>query len=258
MSVAASTAEASHLFRTRRRRRPPALSNSLRVVDFPSTAEELKTVQRHLGAEDPLPFESPQQPLRVAGVFVCFGRGGSGPGAAGATGWAGTTVLAGDRCLDAATVTGSAGGPYQPGLLALREGALLAAAVERLREPFDVLLVNATGRDHPRRAGVALHLGAYLQVPTVGVTHRPLLAWGPWPSKPERGARAPLTLDGEVVGYWVRTRAHCRPLAIHAAWRTDPDIATRLALEEAVKARTPEPLRQARQLAREARTHSNR
>jgi deoxyribonuclease V len=137
-------------------------------------------------------------------------------------------------------------------LLALREGPLLEAAVRALAEPFDVLLVNATGRDHPRRAGLAVHLGAVLELPTVGVTHRPLLATGAWPGD-TRGSTAPLELDGELVGHWVRTRAGTRPLAVHAAWRTDPELATRLVLDQC-RTRTPEPLRQARRVARRARS----
>ena len=131
---------------------------------------------------------------------------------------------------------------------------MLEAAVTRLDHPFDVLLVNATGRDHPRRAGLALYLGALLDVPTVGVTHRPLLAQGTWPTEPDLGARAPLMIGDELVGFWVRTRTACRPLAIHAAWRTDPDTACQLVVQEARGARTPEPLREARRLSRTART----
>jgi deoxyribonuclease V len=148
-------------------------------------------------------------------------------------------------------VPGYAGAPYEPGLLALREGALLEAAVRTLRELPDALLVNATGGDHPRRAGLALQLGAVLELPTVGVTHRPLVAEGDWPAD-ERGARTPLLFGGELVGYWLRTRAGTRPLAVHAAWRTDPDTAASIVLS-ASHARTPEPLRRARQRAREAR-----
>jgi deoxyribonuclease V len=151
-------------------------------------------------------------------------------------------------------VAGRAAAPYEPGLLALREGALLEAAGGALAEPPEVLLVDATGRDHPRRAGLALHLGAVLDVPTVGVTHRPLVAEGPWPPD-ERGARSPLLLDDELVGYWLRTRPGTRPLAAHAAWRTDAEAAAGVVLA-ASRLRTPEPLRQARRRARDARAAS--
>jgi deoxyribonuclease V len=123
-------------------------------------------------------------------------------------------------------------------------------------EPPDVLLVDATGRDHPRRAGLALHLGAVLDLSTVGVTHRPLAAEGAWPPD-ERGARSPLRLGGRVVGYWLRTSAGTRPLAIHAAWRTDAVTAADLVLSTS-RARTPEPLRAARRRAREERAAATR
>ncbi len=119
-----------------------------------------------------------------------------------------------------------------------------------------MLLVNATGRDHPRRAGLALHLGAVLDLPTIGVTHRPLLAVGEWP-EPIRAAHSPLQLDGREVGRWLRTRAGARPLAVHAAWRTDPETATAVVLAATSgKRRTPEPIRRARRLAREARARA--
>jgi deoxyribonuclease V len=115
-----------------------------------------------------------------------------------------------------------------------------------------VLLIDATGRDHPRRAGLALHLGAQLDIPTVGVTHRTLLAEEAWPGD-ERGDITPLILDGAVVGHWLRTRPGTRPLAVHAAWRTDPDTAVEVVLAALAGRRAPEPLRRARQAAREAR-----
>jgi deoxyribonuclease V len=127
----------------------------------------------------------------------------------------------------------------------------LEAAVRGLPEVPHVLLVNASGRDHARRAGLALQLGAVLDVPTIGVTHRPLLARGEWPDD-ERGAQSPLRLHGELVGYWLRTRAGTRPLAVHAAWRTDPGEAVEL-VRMVTARRTPEPLRAARELARRER-----
>jgi deoxyribonuclease V len=153
---------------------------------------------------------------------------------------------------EVALVPGVVGAGYEAGLLALREGPLLEAAVRALPGLPHVLLVDATGRDHPRRSGLALHLGAVLGIPTVGVTHRPLLATGEWPAD-EPGAAAPLVLGEEVVGHWVRTVPGKRPLAVHAAWRTDPATALRVVLECMRGVRTPEPIRAARTAARTAR-----
>ncbi len=146
-------------------------------------------------------------------------------------------------------------GEYRPGLLALRAGPVLAAAVLALDDAPDVLIADATGRDHPRRAGLAVHLGAILGIPTIGVTHRTLEAEGEWPEA-ERGAHAPLVLDGEVVGAWLRIQPQARPIAVHAGWRTDPETATALVMSVASRVRTPEPLRQARRQARLARARA--
>jgi deoxyribonuclease V len=161
-------------------------------------------------------------------------------------------LLAGRRLVAARAITGAAGGPYEPGLLALREGPLLEAAVQALPHPPDLLLVNATGRDHPRRVGLATHLGAVLDLPTIGITHRPLVAAGTWPG-PWDGAASPLILDGEVVGYWLRPHGTKRPLAIHAGWRVDAQAALDVLTAGRYSWRTPEPLRQARKVARTAR-----
>ena len=214
-------------------------------VAWPRTCEELIEVQLWLAALGPVRWRL-ETDTQIGGVLVCFARGESGPGRAGDPAWSGASVGG-----DTAVVSGQAGAPYEPGLLALREGALLEAAVRALPDLPDVLLVDATGRDHPRRAGLALQLGAVLELPTVGVTHRPLIAWGEWPAD-ERGGRSPLLLGGELVGYWLRTRVGTRPLAVHAAWRTDPDTAADVVLS-ASRARTPEPLRMARRRARETR-----
>jgi deoxyribonuclease V len=160
--------------------------------------------------------------------------------------------MAGRRLVAARAVRGVAGGPYEPGLLALREGPLLEAAVRALPHPPDLLMVNATGRDHPRRAGLATHLGAVLDLATIGITHRPLIATGDWPG-PWDGAASPLLLEGEVVGYWLRTHGTKRPLAVHAGWRVGPKAALDVLTASRYTWRTPEPLRQARKVARTAR-----
>jgi deoxyribonuclease V len=216
--------------------------------DWPADPEALERAQAALAAEQPPPWRETDGAV-VAGCFVCFRRGVGGAGARGEPGRAAAAV---GRDGPIAVVRGAAGAPYRAGHLALREGPLLHAAVNALPARPDVLLVDATGRDHPRRAGLAIHLGAMLDVPTVGVTHRPLLARGDDPGM-ERGSHAPLTLDGEVVGAWLRVAARRRPLAVHAAWRTDVDTAIAVVLGATGRVRTPEPLRRARHAARTAR-----
>ncbi len=216
------------------------------VAGWPGVPEELIALQEELAAATPPPWR-PAGRFAAAGCFVCFAQKAPGPGVDGDPGWAGAAF--GEST---AVATGRAPRGYAAGLLALREGPLLEAAVRALPEEPDVLLVSATGRDHPRRAGLALHLGAVLGLPSVGVTHRPLLAQGGWPED-VRGAASRLLLDGELVGYWLRTRRGARPLAVHAAWRTAPDTAVEVVLAATLNARTPEPLRRARQAARAAR-----
>ena len=218
---------------------------------WPQTAEELAQVQHALAVAALPEWRLPEGTVEIGGCFVCFERGPSGPGAAGDRGWAGAALSSGAT----AVVAGRAGATYERGLLALREGRLLEEAVRALPGRPDVFLVNATGRDHPRRAGLALHLGAVLGAPTVGVTHRPLLATGDWPPD-EAGAATPLVLEGELVGYWLRTRAGTRPLAVHAAWRTNPDTALAVVCASLRGRRTPEPVRVSRTVARNARVGS--
>jgi deoxyribonuclease V len=130
---------------------------------------------------------------------------------------------------------------------------VLATAVAALEVRPDVLLVDATGIDHPRRAGLALHLGAITGIPTVGVTQRPLAASGSHPEL-RRGAMAPLRLDDLHVGFWVCTKTGARPVVAHAAWRTSPETAAATVLGASTdEARTPVPLQEARRVAREAR-----
>ena len=147
---------------------------------------------------------------------------------------------------------GTVGAPYVPGLLALRLGRQMEDVVRALSSRPDVLLLDATAADHPRQAGLALHLGAELDVATIGVTHRPLVASGEWPGD-QRGAMSPLRIGESVVGCWLRTQPGVRPLAVHPGWRIDLATAVDVVTSLTGRQRTPEPLRRARQLARRAR-----
>jgi deoxyribonuclease V len=93
-------------------------------------------------------------------------------------------------------------------------------------------------------------------VPSVGVTHRPLWAAGPWPEL-RRASCSRLELEGAVVGAWLCTRDGARPLAIHGGWRTSVVVAVLVVLAATSGGfRTPEPLRLARRLARTARAEA--
>jgi deoxyribonuclease V len=225
---------------------------------WPTSPEQLIDAQHALAAATPEAWRPPPEPFAIGACAVVFPRGQGGRGARGDPAWAAAVVLRRRKVLAEAVIASTASGPYAPGLLALREGPTLQAAVDALASPApDVLLVDATGRDHPRRAGLAAHLGAMTSLPTVGVTHRPLLAHGDWPED-KRGAHTRLLLDDECVGAWLRTRCGARPLAVHPGWRTTLEVAIDVVLCATHGHRTPEPLRHARRLARQARARENR
>jgi deoxyribonuclease V len=218
---------------------------------WPSSADDLLTIQRDLAARRPDPWDPPPNDVALAGCFVCFELG-SALGSGGERAWAAATLVRPGRGVVETVVEGRATAPYEAGLLALREGPLLEAALRALPERPEVALVNATGRDHPRRAGLALHLGAVLDLPTVGVTDRTLVADGR-PPDPAAWSTAPLLLEGEVVGAWLRTQEGVRPVAVHASWRTGVLVAIEIVRRAPGGMRTPGPIRLARQAARRAR-----
>jgi deoxyribonuclease V len=205
---------------------------------WPATREELEAVQERLAAASPPAWRPTARSQVIGGVFVTFStRLDPEPDERA---WA-AAVVGEARSV----VRGRVWAPYEAGYLALREGPLLEEAVRAVRALPDVLLVNASGRDHPRGAGLALHLGAVLDLPTVGVTDRPLVA--------EVRGSGELVLRGRVVGRSVVRRPGARPVIAHAAWRTTPDVAAEVVLAAAGPARTPGPLRLARFLARSER-----
>ena len=223
-------------------------------MTWPRTVEELERVQLELARQEPEPWQPARlEALLVGGVFVCFERGRAGAGSPGDRAWAGAAVTCGKEWRASAEVLGAAGDAFRSGWLALREGPLLEEAVKRLSVTPDVLLVDATGRDHPRRAGLALELGQILEIPTIGVTRRPLVARAAIPPRAE-GARAPLLHDDELVGYFLRPAVDSNPIVVHAGWRTSPEVAVRVVESCLFGHRTPEPLRRARQLARKTRS----
>ncbi|HYS80110.1 MAG TPA: endonuclease V [Anaeromyxobacteraceae bacterium] len=218
-------------------------------MDWPTTAEDLEREQNRLAVLQVNPWVTPGRLLRVGASSVVFGRSGRD-----AVGWAAAVVMEGEDIVATATCSMRTLVPFEPGRLALREGPILHRVMRDVVRRPDVLLVAAAGRDHPRRAGLALHLGAVLDLPTVGVTEDPLLATGDEPAQ-AWSSHAPLEIAGEVVAYRVRTRTGSKPVVAHAAWRTTAEVAAEVVLGSCALARWPEPMREARRLARELRAH---
>jgi deoxyribonuclease V len=220
---------------------------------WPTTVEELERIQLELARALPEPWLPERiEALAIGGAFVCFERDRSGVGAAGDQAWAGAAVTCQKTVVAAAVFSDRARDRFRSGWLALREGPILEEAVRRLPVAPDVILVDATGRDHPRRAGLAIELGQVLGIPTIGVTRRALVARAGSPPPPAL-AKAPLLLGEETVGYVLRPATDRQPIVVHAGWRTSPELAARVVESCLFGCRTPEPLRRARELARRAR-----
>lgn len=134
--------------------------------------------------------------------------------------------------------------PYIPGLLSFREIPLLLEAWKQLKTLPDLLMVDGQGIAHPRRLGIAAHLGVYLDIPSIGCA-KSILVGRHAPLEPQRGSRRPLVHHGETVGYAVRTKDKVNPVYVSCGHRVSQETAVRWVLECARGYRLPEPTRQA-------------
>lgn len=127
------------------------------------------------------------------------------------------------RTVDSVVVTGKADFPYLPGLFAFRELPSLLEAMEKLTVTPDLLVCDGQGLAHPRRFGLACHLGVVTGLPSVGVAKTPMGQF----AMPDdvRGAHTDLLDDGEVVGRALRTREGVKPVFVSVGHRIDLDRA---------------------------------
>lgn len=164
----------------------------------------------------------------------------------GKTLFAAVVVMRGEtfEVIERATAIGPTRFPYVPGLLSFREAPAILEAFEKLRATPDVVLCDGQGIAHPRRIGIASHLGLWLGLPTVGCAKSRLCGSYVEPGR-RRGARSPL-LDGEdVIGAVVRTRDAVRPLYVSPGHLCDLAGAIALVLDTTRKYRVPVPARSA-------------
>jgi len=137
--------------------------------------------------------------------------------------------------------------PYVPGLLSFREAPALLAALRRLRGEPDLLVCDGHGLAHPRRFGIACHVGVLTGLPTVGCAKSRLVGAYVDPAR-RRGARSPLEDGGEVIGSVLRTRPDAKPLFVSVGHRIDLRSSVRLVLDCARDHRLAEPVRLADRL----------
>lgn len=142
--------------------------------------------------------------------------------------------------------------PYVPGLLSFREAPAVLAALAELDTTVEVLLCDGHGLAHPRRFGLACHLGVLTGIPAVGCAKSVLVGAHGEVDSP-RGSEGPLEHRGERIGTVLRTRDRVRPVFVSIGHRMDLESAVGLVLACAIGFRLPEPIRRADRLVSEAR-----
>ena len=145
--------------------------------------------------------------------------------------------------------------PYIPGLLSFREAPVCIAAVEKLQRQPDIFIIDGQGIAHPRRLGLAAHLGLFFDKPTIGCAKSRLI--GQFQEPPlQKGAYTPLTdkkdsgrgTEKEIIGAVLRTRANVKPVFVSVGHKCLLKDAIGITLACATKYRLPEPTRLAHQL----------
>lgn len=144
------------------------------------------------------------------------------------------------------------GFPYVPGLLSFRELPAVVGALEKVETAVDAVILDAQGLAHPRRVGLASHLGIFLDVPTVGCAKSRLVGRFEEPER-EKGSSADLVHRGEVVGSVLRTREGVSPVYVSVGNGIDLPSSVELVLACCTKYRLPETTRQAHDAANRLR-----
>ena len=132
--------------------------------------------------------------------------------------------------------------PYVPGLLSFREGPLIMAACERLHNVPDLILVDGQGIAHPRRVGLASHVGLFLDLPTIGCA-KSILCGQHRPVGEEAGSHAELLDKGELIGAALRTKSGVKPVYVSVGHKIDLASALQWVINCCCGYRLPEPTR---------------
>jgi deoxyribonuclease V len=154
--------------------------------------------------------------------------------------------------IERAEVVAEARFPYVPGFLSFREAPAVLEAFRRLKTRPDVVICDGQGTAHPRRLGLACHIGLWIGLPTIGCAKSRLVGDYDEPG-PDRGARSPLLDRGETIGAVVRTRARVKPVFVSPGHKCDLDSAVAVVLASTTRYRMPDPSRLAHERVNELR-----
>jgi deoxyribonuclease V len=158
-----------------------------------------------------------------------------------------TAECADFEVIETATASQQLTFPYIPGLLSFRESPVCIAAVEKLKNEPDAFMIDGQGIAHPRRFGLAAHLGLFFNKPTIGCAKSRLTGTFEEPAA-EKGAYSPLKDADDVIGAVVRTRDNVAPIFVSIGNKCLLKDAIEITLAWTTKYRLPEPTRLAHQL----------
>lgn len=147
--------------------------------------------------------------------------------------------------------------PYVPGMLSFREAPAVLECFRRLQTTPDVVLCDGQGYAHPRRLGLASHIGLWLKIPTIGCAKSRLCGEYVEP-RSRKGSRSDLVDGDEVIGAVLRTRAKVKPLFVSVGNRIDLESSVRVVLASAPKYRLPQASRLAHVVVNELRRETPR
>lgn len=223
-----------------------ARPRTLPAMNVPSTVAEAEAEQDRLRPLADLVGPGPSEPATVAGLDVAYAEGGDRLAAA-------VTVLDARTLavVDAAVSIGRPAFHYVPGLFAFRELPALLDALDSLRTRPELLVCDGHGLAHPRRFGLACHLGVLTGLPAIGVGKTSLV--GRWEEPPaRRGSWSPLVDGGDLVGRVLRTQDGVRPVFVSVGHRISLENAAAQVLALAPRYRLPETTRTADRMCRSA------
>ena len=215
-------------------------------VDTPRTVAEAVAVQDRLRPLADLVGPGPRRPATVAGLDVEYAESGDLLAAA-VTVLDATTLTVVDRAVS----VGRPAFDYVPGLFAFRELPALLAALDGLTVQPELLVCDGHWLAHPRRFGLACHLGVVTGLPAIGVGKTRLVGESAEPG-PRRGDSTPLVDGGETVGRVLRTRDGVKPVFVSVGHRMSLDNAVEQVLALTPRYRLPETTRTADRLCRDA------